>query len=106
MAIAVILVLGYALARIPGLIVAALVLFAGYVGTVRLNPRIPHRPCGGTGRRAGMIYTWVHHRDRDCGGTGRVIRWGSARFGTSAIKAEAKRQEAARKRARSSRAWR
>jgi len=101
-----ILVLSYALARIPGLIVAALGLFAGYIVTIRFNPRISHRPCRGTGRRTGWIYTWTHHRDRDCGGTGRVIRWGSARFGTQPIRAEATRQEAARRRARGSRAWR
>lgn len=51
------MVLGYFFARIQGLIVVGLPLLVGYIIAVRFNPRIAHRACGGTGRRAGWIYT-------------------------------------------------
>ena len=105
-ALIIILVLSYAIGHIPGLIVAAVILFAGYMASVRLNPRIKHRACGGTGRRAGWIYTWTHHRCSGCGGNGRVIRYGTGKFGTSYYRERASTQASARKAAKAAGTWR
>lgn len=89
-----------------GLIGVGGALFGVYVATVRFNPRIPHRACRGTGRRSGWIVPWAHHRDQECLGSGRVLRWGAKYFGMPAIRAEAVRQKAARSAAKTQRAWR
>jgi hypothetical protein len=102
----VVLVLGYALGNIVGLVLAAAGLFAVYLISVRLNPRIPHGRCGGTGRRAGWMHTWTHHRDSDCNGSGRVYRPGARWFGMPAIRNEVAAQRMARANARANRAWR
>lgn len=104
-ALVVILVLSYVLGHIVGLVLAIVVLVAGYFASVRLNPRIPHGACGGTGRRAGWIYTWTHHRCRGCGGNGRVLRWGAERFGHPSARAQAARQ-AQNRRSRQPWTWR
>jgi hypothetical protein len=101
-----ILVLGFALGHVAGLIVAALILAVGYWMSVRLNPRIAHRSCRGTGRPAGRIYTWAHHKCAGCGGSGRVIRYGSARWGTQPIRDEAERTASARADAKRAGSWR
>jgi hypothetical protein len=100
------LIVGYVAKGVTGLVLVAAVLFALYFVSVRLNPRIPHRSCRGTGRSAGWLHAWTHHRDRECLGSGRVLRPGARWFGMPAIRNEAVAQRAARAAARANRAWR
>jgi hypothetical protein len=101
-----ILFLGFAFGGIAGLIVAAVILGVGYWVSLRLNPRTGHRSCKGTGRGYGRVYTWTHHRCLDCGGTGRVIRYGASRWGHQAVRDEAARRATAVAEAKRLRAWR
>lgn len=101
-----ILVLNLAAWGIRGLIIAAVILGAGYLFSLRLNPRIRHRSCHGTGRASGWLYTWTWHRCAGCGGRGQVIRWGATRWGTSRVREEAARQAAAVAEARQRNTWR
>jgi hypothetical protein len=102
----VILFLSFAVWGLAGLIVAAMVLAAGYALSLRLNPRIRHRSCKGTGRGRGRIYTWTYHKCAGCGGSGRAIRYGASRWGHSAVRDEAVRQASARADAKRQGAWR
>ena len=90
-ALVVILVLGYAVGGLAGLATAAAVVFVAYWFSVKLNPRVACGKCDGRGRYPGWLFTWVWHWCHMCGGQGRTIRWGSARWGTPAAKAEAVR---------------
>jgi hypothetical protein len=101
-----ILFLGFALGGIAGLIVAVLALAVGYWFSLRLNPRIRHRSCKGTGRPSGWIYTWSHHKCLGCGGSGRVIRYGATQWGHPGIRDEAARQASAAAEAKRQRTWR
>jgi hypothetical protein len=95
-----ILILGFALGHVAGLIVAAVLLAIGYWGSVRFNPRIAHRSCNGTGRSHGWIYTWTYHRCAGCGGSGRSIRYGASRWGQQHVRDEAARLANARSEAK------
>lgn len=101
-----ILVLGLAVGGMAGLVIAAVILGVGYWFSVRLNPRIRHQGCGGTGRSSGWIYTWTSHRCAGCGGRGQVVRWGATRWGTSGIRDEAVRRAAAVAEAKRQNSWR
>jgi hypothetical protein len=100
------LALGFVLANIVGLILAAVLLLIGYMVSIRRHPRIAHRSCGGTGRSHGWLYTWTHHRCQGCSGSGRAIRYGAARWGAPAIRQEAERAARIRAQAKQSSAWR
>ncbi len=102
----VILILSLAAGGMPGLIIAAVILAAGYLFSLRLNPRIRHRSCRGSGRASGWLYTWTWHRCAGCGGRGQVIRWGATRWGTPRIREEAAQQAAAVTEARQRNTWR
>ena len=91
---------------VPGLTVAGVLLAFGYWISLRLNPRVRHRGCGGSGRSHGWIYTWSYHRCQGCGGSGRMIRRGAARWGHQAIRDEAEARRRAIEKARQARAWR
>jgi hypothetical protein len=105
-ALIVILVFGYALGQVPGLIIAAVALGVVYVVSLRRHPRILHRTCSGTGRTHDWLFTWVYRRCRGCGGSGRMIRYGAARWGQTHIRQEASTLATARKTARQARTWR
>jgi hypothetical protein len=98
--------LGFIFAGIGGLIVAAVILAVGYWGSLRLNPRIAHRSCKGTGRPSGWVYTRTHHRCLGCAGSGRVIRYGASRWGHQSIRDEAARRATAVADAKRQRVWR
>jgi hypothetical protein len=104
--VGIILLIAWAGAHIVGLVIAGVGLFGLHVISVRLNPRVRHRPCGGSGRRPGRLISWAHHRDVDCLGSGRVLRPNARVFGMPAIRAEAAAQRQARTSARANRAWR
>lgn len=88
--------LGFVIGSWAGLISVTLILAFGYWVSIRLNPRVAHRSCGGAGRVNGRIYTWTYHRHMGaCGGTGQIIRWGARRWGTQAIREEAERRAVA-----------
>jgi hypothetical protein len=100
------LFLGLALGHAVGLILALIVLAIGYWISLRLSPRAPHGACGGTGRSHGWVFTSAHHKCAGCGGSGRVIRGGAARFGNAAIRDEATRMASARADAKRRSGWR
>jgi len=84
-----ILFVSYGIWRWPGLIAASLSLVIGYFASIRLHPRTACRGCKGTGRHYGFLYSWVFRFHKDCLGTGRKVRWGASRIGTSRVRNEA-----------------
>jgi hypothetical protein len=102
----VILVAGFVVKGVAGLIVAAVLLAAGYLLSLRLNPRVRHGACNGTGRATGWIYTWTWHRCAGCVGRGQVIRRGAQQWGAQHVRDEAVRQAAAAADAKQRSAWR
>jgi hypothetical protein len=105
-AIVVVLATAFALASFAGLIFAAAGLVVVYLASVRLHPRMLHRKCGGSGRTHDWLFPWVYHRCRGCGGSGRWIRFGAARWGMLHIRQEADAGAKARASARAGRVWR
>jgi hypothetical protein len=106
LALIVVLVLSFAIWHAAGLILAVLALGGGYLASLRLNPRTRCRRCDGSGRPAGRIWTWTHHKCVRCGGNGRVLRSGAARIGHPSVRAEAARVAAERAAAKRLRGWR
>jgi hypothetical protein len=104
--IIVVLAAGFAAASAVGLILAGLGLIVLYLVSIRLHPRMLHRRCAGSGRTHDWIFPWVYHRCRGCGGSGRMIRYGSARWGLPHIRQEADSVAKARAAARSGHIWR
>ena len=104
--LAAIVILSFAVLGAAGLIVAALVLAVGYWVSLRLNPRTTHRSCKGSGRSYGWGYSWAYHRCAGCGGSGRVVRYGAARWGQQTVRDEAARQASAATEAKRQRVWR
>jgi len=103
-----ILIVGYAVASLLGLILAAAGLFVAYLASLRVHPRIRHtgwRGCGGTGEHRGDVFTWTHRKCPGCNG-GRLIRRGAAIWGPEHIRHEHARTKQARATARSSGTWR
>jgi hypothetical protein len=84
-----ILVASFGIWRWAGLIIAAAVLAAGYFASIRLHPRIACRTCKGAGRFHGHIYTWVYRLCHDCLGSGRTVRYGASRWGSTRMRSEA-----------------
>lgn len=85
----VILALSYGIGRWVGLVVAAFVLAIGYIISLYVHPRAACRACKGTGRFYGAIYTWNFRMCHACGGNGRKIRFGAARWGSLRVRTEA-----------------
>jgi hypothetical protein len=83
------LVLAYGVGRWLGLAIAALVLLVGYAASLRLHPRAACRACKGSGRYYGAVYSWAFRFCPACLGSGRKVRFGAARWGTPAMRAEA-----------------
>lgn len=103
-----ILLAGYVLASLPGLVITAIVLFVVYLISLRVHPRIRHtgwRSCAGTGEHRGAVFTWTHRRCPGCNG-GRLIRRGAGIWGAEHIRHEYARTKAARATARSNGTWR
>lgn len=103
-----ILVLGYLIAGVLGLVLAALGLFVAYLVSLRVHPRVRHtgfRSCNGTGEHRGSVFTWTHRKCPNCNG-GRLIRWGAGIWGADHIRREHERTKAARKTARQNSIWR
>lgn len=77
-------------------------LFLLYVAAKRTHPRDRCRPCRGRGRYYHWVYAWMFRLCSNCGGNGRVISWGAARFGSPGIRelavVEARDRKARRKR--------
>jgi hypothetical protein len=105
-AIVIILVIGYALGSILGLVLAALGLLVVYISSLRLHPRTRHRACGGTGEHHSALFPWTHRKCPGCGGRGRIIRWGASQWGAGHIQAEHREAKEARAAAKENRAWR
>lgn len=84
-----ILFLSYGIWRAPGLVIASLVLLAGYFASLRLHPRTACGKCKGSGRYYGWLYSWVFRFCHKCLGSGRKVRFGAAQWGTPAMRAEA-----------------
>jgi hypothetical protein len=103
-----ILVAGYAVASIVGLVLAAIGLFIVYLASLRVHPRIRHtgwRGCGGSGEHRGAVFTWTFRKCPGCNG-GRLIRRGAGTWGAQHIRREHASTKAARARARSEHVWR
>ena len=102
-----ILILGFAVGNVLGLILASLGLGVAYLASLRLHPRMRHGRCNGSGEVRGSVFTWTH---RKCPGTvcqgGRQIRWGAGLWGADHIKAERARAREARAAAKQSNRWR
>jgi hypothetical protein len=60
--------------------VAVLFLIA-YRISLRIHPNRRCRPCGGTGKVSGVIFTWACSYCRKCGGDGMVPRLGTLMVG-------------------------
>lgn len=88
-AIIAILFVSYGIWRLPGLVLAAVVLTAGYAISIRWHPRTACRGCKGTGRHYGLLYSWVFRFHKDCLGSGRKVRFGASRWGTMRVREEA-----------------
>jgi hypothetical protein len=77
-------------AGVAWLIVTSLAGVGVYAASLRLNPRVPHRACGGRGWHRGRLFAWTSHRCGGiCGGTGVIIRAGARLLGTQDAQAEA-----------------
>jgi hypothetical protein len=103
-----ILVLGYLVLNVVGLILAVLVLFGAYFLSVRIHPRVRHtgwRSCNGSGEKRGSIFTWSFHKCPNCNG-GRLVRWGAGHFGPDHIQNEYRRNREARRTAKQDSRWR
>lgn len=100
-----ILIVGFALGSLLGLILAAVILFVIYIASLRLHPRTRHRACGGTGEHHSALFPWTHRKCGGCQG-GRIVRWGARRWGAGHIVDEHSQAKAARDAARENRAWR
>jgi len=102
-----ILVAGFAVGHVLGLVLAALGLGIAYGISLRIHPRMRHGRCGGTGEVKGSIFVWTH---RKCPGTvcqgGRQIRWGAGHFGAGHIQGEYTRAKAAKTAAKENNRWR
>ena len=99
---------GYAAGHATGLILAAAGLFAVYLLSLRVHPRIKHtgwRGCNGTGEHRGTIFTWTFRKCPRCSG-GRLIRRGAGTWGAGHIQREHARGKAARSAAKSGGTWR
>jgi len=84
-----ILFVSYGIWRLPGIVLAAVVLFIGYAVSIRFHPRTACGKCKGSGRYYGHVYTWMFRFCHKCLGTGRKVRWGSAQWGTTRVRSEA-----------------
>jgi hypothetical protein len=104
-AIAIILLIGYAGWHLTGLAIAAVGLFAAYLLSLRVHPRMRHGRCNGTGEHRGSIFTWVHRKCPGCQG-GRIIRWGAGRWGAGHIRGEHRDATESRAAARDDGTWR
>lgn len=100
-----ILIVGFALGSLLGLILAAVILFVIYIASLRLHPRTRHRACGGTGEHHSALFPWTHRKCGGCQG-GRVIRWGAGRWGADHIQNEHRTTKEAREAAKSNGTWR
>ena len=103
-----ILVLGYLVFNVLGLVLAVLGLFVAYFVSVRLHPRVRHtgwRSCNGSGEKRGSIFTWSFHKCPGCNG-GRLVRWGAGHFGPDHIQREYRRNLEARRKAKQDSRWR
>lgn len=67
------------------LIVILAVVFAVYLISLRLHPWRRCRPCGGTGRHVGAVFTYSSRLCHFCGGNGRRARLGVYVFYRSAL---------------------
>ena len=103
-----ILVAAWAGWHAAGLILAAAVMAAVYLASLRTHPRIRHagwRGCGGTGEVRHRLFPWAFHRCAGCN-SGRLVRWGAGQWGSGPVRAERRRLAAGRARARENRTWR
>jgi hypothetical protein len=103
-----ILIVGYAVGHVLGLILAALGLGIAYFATLRIHPRIRHtgfRGCGGTGEHRGSIFTWRFRKCPRCN-SGRLISYGAGHWGADHIKSEYARTKQARAAAKDGNRWR
>jgi hypothetical protein len=105
-AIIAVLALGFGFAGPVGLFLSGTGLLGAYLVSVRLHPRFLHPRCGGSGRTHDWLFPWVYHRCQGCGGNGRMIRYGAARWGMPHIRQEADQVARARAAARSGGSWR
>jgi hypothetical protein len=104
--IIVVLITSFALGGALWLILAGVGLLVLYVLSIRLHPRMLHPRCGGSGRTHDWLFPWVYHRCQGCGGNGRMIRYGAARWGQPHIRQEADTVAKARAATRSQGSWR
>jgi hypothetical protein len=104
--IIIVLAASFALGSALGLVLAGAGLIAVYLVNVRLHPRILHPKCGGSGRTHDWLFPWVYHRCKGCGGSGRMIRYGAARWGMPHIRQEADQVTKSRAASRSGGTWR
>lgn len=63
------------------LVGVAVVCLAAYRISLWIHPNRPCRPCGGTGKARGVIFTWARSRCRKCDGDGMVPRLGTLLIG-------------------------
>ena len=105
-AIIVVLIVSYAFGNVLGLVLAGLGLVVVYLASIRLHPRFLHPKCGGSGRTHDWLFPWVYHRCEGCGGNGRMIRYGAARWGQPHIRQEADSVAKARAAAKAAGRWR
>ena len=86
-------------------ILATLILGAVYWASVVLSPRDRHGRCNGTGQLHGRLFRHAFRRCPRCN-SGRVIRWGAARWGLPHVRREAEATARARALARTEGRWR
>ena len=74
--------------------VTTLILGGVYWASLRLNPRVPHRGCGGRGFFPGRFFTWASHKCTGCSG-GLLVRRGARVAGTAPVRGEWQRYRGA-----------
>jgi hypothetical protein len=92
-----ILLVAWAVYHWLGLLIAGVALAVVFKVACVTHPRSGCRPCGGRGRRYHRIFSWMFRLCANCGGNGRRIHGAAARFGTPAIREQARTDATARR---------
>ena len=86
-------------------IIATLIVGAVYWLSLLLSPRDRHGRCGGTGQLHGVLFRHAFRKCPRCN-SGRIIRFGAARWGLPHVRREAEATARARALARTEGRWR
>jgi hypothetical protein len=88
-------------APVEAIVIAGVVVLAGYLVSLQVHPHRNCRSCDGTGRHSGAVWGYANRACGTCGGSPRHRRWGAQYLHASKqVRAEARAQAAGERRAR------